>query len=104
MATPGMIAASRFAKPGPGSKKPEPATICPVTVTSTDDASAGIVGGVTDEGVAGGGASSRTTRVSHVPSASVYSWIVQNVMSSSGSTSVLEKSPQRRTEPGRNWP
>ena len=30
--------------------------------------------------MAGGGASSLTTRVAHVPSASVYSWIVQNGM------------------------
>ena len=70
----------------------------------TDACPGAMVDGETDDGVAGGGACNLITRVAHVPSLPVYSWIVQNVMLSSGSICVFVKSPQRRTPPGRSWP
>ena len=54
-------AVRRFAKPGPGSKKPEPADDVPVIVTLVDATPAGIDDGLAEAGVAGGGASSLAT-------------------------------------------
>ncbi len=90
-------AAMWLAKPGPpvsgpGSKKPEPDVEVPVTVTETAAWPAAIVGGLAAEGEAGGGARSCVARTPHPPKSSMaeYSWNVQKVMSSLGSTTVCE--------------
>jgi hypothetical protein len=57
-------------------------------------------GGVQEAGVAGGGASSLVTRTPQELAALQYSWNVQRVWSSEGSTAVAEKSPQRCGFPG----
>src|SRR6185503_11347046 len=81
---------------GPGSKNPEPPVDVPVIVTGTDDWPGRTVLGLADAGVAGGGAFSWITRTPQTLFALAYSWNVQNVWSSVGSTTVWEKSPHRR--------
>ena len=49
-----------------------------------------LIGEAEQVGVAGGGASSLATRTAYMFVASLYSWTVHTVMSSSGSTTVNE--------------
>ena len=82
------MAAGRL-NPAPGSKKPRPPVVVPVSVTAAD--AWPICGrGETDAGIAGPGARSRAIRVPHVFVADVYSWIVHIVMSSAGSRLTAE--------------
>ena len=59
---PVTVAPIRRAKPALGSKKPLPAVEVPVIVTFVEGCPAGTVAGLADDGAAGGGASSFTTR------------------------------------------
>src|SRR5919201_4667585 len=83
----------------PGSKKPDPSVESPSTSTPTEHWPSGTVAGVAVVGVAGGGACSLITLTPHELFAFAYSWKVQKVMLSLGSTTVCEKSPQRRGVP-----
>ena len=75
---------------GPGSKNPEPFVEVPVIVTVTDAWPGRIVLGAAEAGVAGGGAFSWITRTPQSSSALAYSWKVQKVWLSVGSTTVCE--------------
>src|SRR5579862_4178190 len=86
--SPFTVADSRFGKPWPGSKNPELLTDDPVMVTSTV-VLAFTVAGAADDSIAGGGALRWVTRMPHESSATVFSWNVQNVILSVGSTTVL---------------
>src|SRR3954451_1496101 len=89
-------ACRRLAKPAPGSKKPLPFEETPVIVTAVEADPRATRDGVADVTLAGAGARNRTTRVPQTFVDELYSWMVHSVMSSSGSTVVIEKSPQRR--------
>ncbi len=80
---------------GPGSKNPEPDDDVPVTMTLTELCPAATLEGDAEEGAAGGGAINLMTRVPHELVALAYSCTVHMVISSVGSTTVCEKSPQR---------
>jgi hypothetical protein len=84
--------------PEPGSQNPEPDVEVPVSTTDTEVAPALIEVGEVEAGVAGGGARILPTLTPQLSVPSVYSWIVQNVWPSHGSTLVWEKSPQRYVE------
>ena len=83
------LAAIRFEKPAPGSKKPEPDVKVPVIVTVVEDWPADTLES-DDAGVAGGGAMSCANSTPDVPVPSQNSWTVQMVMSSFGSTEQKE--------------
>ena len=75
-------------KPAPGSKKPEPSVDVPVTSEPIEQLPAATVSAA--EGVAGGGACSWITLTPHELLELAYSWKVQKVMLSLGSTTVWE--------------
>jgi hypothetical protein len=90
-----------FVKPGPpvsgpGSKNSEPEVDVPVTVTLTEERPVQTADGEVLTGAAGGGALRWTARTAQLPAKpepaalSAYSWKVQTVWSSFGSTSVNE--------------
>ena len=93
--TPPLAAAAIRQVPEPGSPKPEPDVEVPVNVTTTDVEPALTDVGEVEAGVAGGGARILPTFTPQLFVPSTYSWIVQNVCPSHGSTLVCEKSPQR---------
>src|SRR3954454_16969071 len=74
----------------PGSKKPEPVTWVPVICTFTDDCPGATGLGLAVDGVAGGGGCSLITRRPQEFVEFAYSWKVQKVMLSVGSTTVCE--------------
>jgi len=76
--------------PAPGSQNPDPEEDVPVSVTGTDAEPAFTEVGDVDEGVAGGGAMTFPISTPQLFVASTYSWIVQNVWPSQGSTLVWE--------------
>jgi len=80
---------------GPGSKNPEPADDVPVMITLTELCPVETLEGDAAEGAAGGGAISFMTRVAQELVELAYSCTVHRVMSSVGSITVCEKSPQR---------
>ncbi len=75
---------------GPGSKKPEPLDEVPVTFTVTDGCPGRSVSGEAEAGIAGGGGCSLITRRPQEFVELAYSWKVQKVMLSVGSTTVWE--------------
>ncbi len=75
--------------PGPGSKKPRPSLVVPVSVTEADDWPVSARGD-TDAGTAGPGARSCAIRVPQLLVAATCSWIVHIVMSSAGSRLTAE--------------
>ena len=77
-------------EPEPGSQNPEPADDVPVIVTSTDDCPDATFVGLAEAGAAGGGAAILPTFTPQLSVLSVYSWIVQKVCASHGSTLVIE--------------
>jgi hypothetical protein len=87
---PETVALTWLGNPAPGSKKPEPETTAPVSVTFTFDDPRATVGGVHALGVAGSGARNCVTRTHHELLALQNSWNVHIVMSSAGSTTVCE--------------
>ena len=75
------------AKPAPGSKKPDPFVLCPVTGMKADVAPTPTLTGP-PVGVAGKGARSLAALTPQVSVAAANSWMVHMVMSSHGSTLV----------------
>jgi hypothetical protein len=86
---PSIEAAMRHA-PKPASQKPEPELDVPVSVTVADDWPTASEDGLAALGAAGGGAAILPTLTPQLSVLSVYSWIVQNVCWSHGSTLVIE--------------
>ncbi len=80
----------RSSYPGPGSKNPEPSVEVPVTSTPAEQLPAVTLVGLAPDGVAGGGACSWITLTPQTLVALAYSWKVQKVMLSLGSTTVCE--------------
>jgi hypothetical protein len=85
-----LIDAAMRQAPEPGSQKPEPALAVPVSVTLSDDWPAAADAGLAELGMAGAGAAIFPTFTPQLSVPSTYSWIVQNVCLSHGSTLVIE--------------
>ena len=86
---PSIDAAIRH-EPDPGSQKPEPEDDVPVSVTLVEACPTATAEGLVEAGVAGGGAAILPTLTPQVSVLSTYSWMVQNVWPSQGSTLVCE--------------